>query len=91
MTNLAGLTVDELAEIAVREFPNLVLEVSGPWGKEPEGTDDGEWICNFKERDMLYRYTHPGSTGRTFAEAIIAGITFARENGLGARSPAAPR
>jgi len=56
-----------LADKIKAEYPNLVIEISGPWDRE------AVWLANFKDVEFSYKYIHPGSSGATMMEALEKG------------------
>jgi len=60
----------------VQQYPNLVLEMSGPWSEPGDSDASDQWICNFKDRAMGLRHVHSGSPGRTLLEALQNGMDY---------------
>lgn len=65
----------------VKNYPDLILELSGPW---PAGINEVDqrpkWIVNFKQISLCYNYIHSGSSGNTVDEAFANGMAYLKEN-----------
>lgn len=74
-----ALKFAHLLEAVEKEFPRLVVAISGPWppsGSEADGSP--AWIVNFKQMDLSYENIHAGSRGADAAEALEKGLDAAR-------------
>lgn len=64
---------EEIVESVVARYPNLVVEISGPWLDLKFGTRD--YICNWKDQRFGFSQIHPGSRGDTMAAAVEASLS----------------
>ncbi|NTF18003.1 hypothetical protein G6L37_06270 [Agrobacterium rubi] len=67
---------EHLAATTSQRYPQLILDISGPWKNRDGSLVDKPWICNFRNWTQFNQNVHPGSSGVSMLDALRQGLKF---------------